>query len=106
MNKELEEAREGNTENKYSNNLFKELMSLDKKVNQKEAQKKQGRDKNDFEDPKPKEDDEAQVLGAKKPKKDMHSLFDSDDEDTEKAEADRKERHRKIMKQMAQENAN
>ncbi|CAI2364461.1 unnamed protein product [Moneuplotes crassus] len=104
MNKELKDARDGNTDNKYSNNLFKELMSLDKKVNQKEAKKKQEVYKDDFEDSKPKEDDEAEVLGTKKPRRDMHSLFDSDDDDKEKEEVERKERHRKIMKEMAQEN--
>lgn len=103
MKKELEEAREGNTDNKYSNNLFKEFMSLDRKVTQKEAKKKHQMDK-EAEEPKPKEDDVAEVLGSKKPKRDMHSLFDSDDDDKEKEEAERKERHRKIMKQMAQEN--
>lgn len=104
MDQELKDAREGNSDNKYSNNLFKELMSLDKKVNQKQAKKSVVK-KDDFE-VKPKEDDEAQVLGGAKPRKDMQSLFDSDDEDKEKEEKERKERHRKIMQQMAQENAN
>jgi len=104
MKKELEDARGGNTDNKYSNNLFNELMSLDKKVNQRQATKKHQMGKA-VRETKPSEDDEAQVIGAKKPKKDMHSLFDDDDDNKDKEEAERKERHRKIMKQMAQENA-
>lgn len=68
MNKELEEAREGKTDNKYSNNLFKELMSLDKKVNQKEAMKKGVKQKEGSTVVKPNEDDEAQPISSKKPK--------------------------------------
>ena len=106
MEKELKEARDGKSENKYSNNLFNELMSLDKKVSQKEAKKKKVVKVEEKPEVKPNEDDEAQPMAQKKPKKDMHSLFDdSDDDDKAKEEAERKERMRKVMREMASEGA-
>jgi hypothetical protein len=108
MSKELQESREGKTENKYSNNLFKELMSLDKKVTAKEEKKKQAfYPKTDSPDIKPKEDDEAEVMESKKTKKDMKSLFDDSDDDEEEKkrveEAARKERYVQVLKESMQE---
>ena len=40
LNLELQEAREGQSDNKYSNNLLKDLLAIDKKVNQQEQKKK------------------------------------------------------------------
>lgn len=39
LNQELQEAREGKTDNKYSNSLLKDLLAIDKKVNQQEHKK-------------------------------------------------------------------
>ena len=107
MKKELEDARQGNTDNKYSNNLFKELMSLDKKVTQQEAKKKKpGVKKTDSPEVKPSEDDEAEVISSQPKKKDMASLFDDDSDDEEKKkkeDAARKERYRQVMKNMTQD---
>jgi hypothetical protein len=109
MHEELKDAREGKTDNKYSNNLFKDLMALDKKVSQQEEQKKRSTrpKKDDSPEIKPQEDDEAQPMPGKAPKKDMKSLFDSDDEDTEEKkkqeELARRERARQVMKQAAEE---
>jgi hypothetical protein len=108
MQKELLESREGKTDNKYSNNLFKELMSLDKNVTAQEAKKKKiAHPKSDSPDLKPNEDDESEVIEPKKPKKDMRSLFDDSDDDEEKKKAEdvaRKERYRQVMKQVQQDN--
>lgn len=107
MQKELLESREGKTDNKYSNNLFKELMTLDKKVTAQEAKKKKvPHPQSDSPDLKPNEDDESEVIEPKKPKKDMRSLFDDSDDDEEKKKAEdaaRKERYRQVMKQAQQD---
>lgn len=105
MESELKDAREGKTDNKYSNNLFKDLMALDKKVTQQEAKKKKVNNKSESPEFKPEEDNEAQDITPKQVKKDMKSLFnDSDEDDNSKKEAEdkaRRERHKLIMKQMA-----
>lgn len=109
MHNELKDAREGKTDNKYSNNLFKEFLSLDKKVSQQEEKKKRSQvKKDDSPEIKPQEDNESQPIPSKNSKKDMKSLFDdSDDEDAAKSkEAEikaRQERQRQIMKQIAKE---
>jgi len=108
--KELQEAREGKSDNKYSNNLFKDLLALDKKVNQQEQKKKHDQNKNPavlkVEDYDENSDDESKEK-QKEVKKDMKSLFeDSDEEDQKKKEDElkaRQERQKQIMKQIAQE---
>lgn len=109
--KELEAARKGESDNMYSNNLFNDLLALDKKVNAKEKSKKseavkkqpqevlQVDDFDDFDD-KPK----AQ---PKQVKKDMKSLFDDSDEDIElKKDIElkaRQQRQKNILKQLIHE---
>lgn len=103
---ELEQARDGQTNNKYSNSLFNDLLALDKKVNQQENKKKHVSDhsKRETEVPevKPSEDDEAEIIPQRVVKKDMKSLFaDSDDENEEKKQAEnkaRQQRNKQIIK--------
>lgn len=114
--KELQEARDGKSDNKYSNNLLKDLLALDKKVNAQEEKKKNDVDKkrkpvaevlqvDDFDE----EAEEIKPKGVNKPtpKKDMKSLFDSDDDEEElKKKADlkaRQERQKQAMKQIINE---
>jgi hypothetical protein len=108
---ELKDARDGKTENQYSNNLLKDLLALDKKVNAQEQKKKFDVDRkkpqqevlqvDDF------DDDMPAAKQQPKPKKDMKSLFDdSDDEEELKKQSDlkaRQERQKNVMKQLIQE---
>lgn len=114
LNLELQEAREGQSDNKYSNNLLKDLLAIDKKVNQQEQKKKKvAMPKEDvLEVDNFEEDDEAQPMDKPKNqpkavKKDMKSLFaDSDDEEETKKQEElkaRQERQRNVMKQLVKE---
>lgn len=109
--KELDEARDGNTENQYSNNLLKDLLALDKKVNAQEQKKKADTQKRQ-EQPQPEflqvdDFDEDDAVKPKNVKKDMKSLFDdSDDDEEKKKQADikaRQQRQKNVMKQLIQE---
>lgn len=107
---ELKEARDGKSTNEYSNNLFKDLLALDKKVNLQEQKKRNttvNENKEERENLKDDEDQEAQVIQTRAVKKDMKSLFEDSDEETEakkiKDEKARLERHRKIIKNLTEE---
>ena len=107
---ELKEARDGNSDNQYSNSLFKDFLALDKKVNQQEQKKKHTHEvekENHVDIKKEEEDNEAQVIQSKVIKKDMKSLFEeSDEEDEAKKKADEKarlERSKKIIKNLTDE---
>lgn len=105
---ELKDAKEGKSDNKYSNKLFQDFLAIDKKVSKQEAKKKELMKKKSEDSPeaKPQEDDEAEVISKPK-KKDMKSLFeDSDEENEAKKKEDEKarlERQRMVMKQAAEE---